>query len=94
MDTYMAAEGMNAQLEKAREGRAEDDPKTAREKALERRDLHRRGRGVMQVKPMRTLQWMGDGLKSKTRGLKAKIAPSNGAPQRESESPAGDKGPW
>ena len=53
-DVYMAAEGMNTQLAEAREGRAEDDPKTKREKQLEQRDLHRRGRGVMQIKPMRS----------------------------------------
>lgn len=51
----MAAEGMNTQLEAAREGRGEDDPKTKREKQLERQDLHRRGRGVMQIKPVRSM---------------------------------------
>lgn len=51
----MAAEGTNAQLEAAREGRGEDDPKTKREKQLERQDLHRRGRGVMQIKPVRSM---------------------------------------
>lgn len=54
-DTYMAAEGMNTQLAAAREGRSEDDPKTKREKQLERYDLHRRGRGVMQIKPIRSM---------------------------------------
>lgn len=53
-DTYMAAEGMDAQLAEARAGRGEDDPKTKKEKKLERQDLHRRGRGVMQIKPMRS----------------------------------------
>lgn len=53
-DIYMAAEGLNAQMAAARQGRAEDDPKTKREKQLERRALHRRGRGVMQIKPMRS----------------------------------------
>ena len=53
-DTYMAAEGLNAQIAEARKGRAEDDPKTKREKQLEQRDLHRRGRGVMQIKPVRS----------------------------------------
>ncbi|KZP31751.1 hypothetical protein FIBSPDRAFT_813379 [Athelia psychrophila] len=86
MDTYLAAEGMNAQIEKARSGRGDDDAKTPREKELERRDLHRRGRGVMQVKPMRTLKWMGDGFKSKTRDLKDKIKPGNSAPQPDVET--------
>lgn len=93
MDTYLAAEGMNAQIEKARSGRGDDDAKTPREKELERRDLHRRGRGVMQVKPMRTLKWMGDGFKSKTRDLKDKIKPGNSAPQRESDSLAPEFAP-
>ena len=53
-DVYMAAEGINAQLTVAHEGRGEDDPKTKREKQLEQRDLHRHGRGVMQIKPMRS----------------------------------------
>lgn len=53
-DTYMAAEGMNTQLAEARAGRGEDDPKTKREKKLEKQDLHRRGRGVMQIKPVRS----------------------------------------
>lgn len=53
-NTYMAAEGANTQLAQAREGRAEDDPKTKREKKLETQELHRRGRGVMQIKPVRS----------------------------------------
>ena len=53
-DVYMAAEGINAQLAEAREGRGENDPKTKREKQLEQRDLHSRGRGVMQIKPIRS----------------------------------------
>jgi len=85
-NTYMAAEGMNTQMEEAREGRAEDDPKTKQEKKLEKEDLHRRGRGVMQIKPMRTVKWMGDGLKNKTRSLKEKMMPSNSAPQPDVET--------
>ncbi|KAF7968966.1 hypothetical protein HWV62_28761 [Athelia sp. TMB] len=86
LDTYLAAEGMDAQIAAARAGRGEDDAKTPREKQLERRDLHRRGRGVMQVKPMRTLKWMGDGLKSKTRAVKGKMMPTQTAPQPDVET--------
>jgi len=85
-DTYMAAEGLNAQIAEARKGRAEDDPKTKREKQLEQRDLHRRGRGVMQIKPVRTVKWMGDGLKNKTSAIKGKLMPSLTAQQPDVET--------
>jgi len=82
----MAAEGLNAQMVEAHEGRAEDDPKTKKEKQLERHDLRRRERGVMQIKPMRTVKWMGDGLKSKTTSIKRKFVPSLSAQQPDVET--------
>lgn len=74
-DAYMAAEGAEAQLAEARKGRGDDGEPTKREKQIEQAELHRRGRGVMQVKPMRTLKWMGDGLKNKTSSLKDAVLP-------------------